>query len=74
MFTESQLCCIKRHFPASPGGQGAEGADSHDVSGRSPADVGEGFRQGTLGVQLVVRHHHGESGGHAKVGEETDEQ
>lgn len=36
--------------------------------------MGEGLRQRAVGVQLVVRHHHGESGGHAEVGEETDEQ
>lgn len=59
---------------ASPSGQGAQGAHSHDVSGRSPAHEGEGLGQRALGVELVVRHHQGESGRHAKVGEEADEQ
>lgn len=36
--------------------------------------MGESLGQRAVCVQLVVRHHHGERGGHAEVGEETDEQ
>lgn len=61
-------------IPSSPGGQSTERTDSHDVSSRTPADKAEGLGQRTLSVQLVVRHHHGESGRHAEVGEKADEQ
>ncbi len=64
----------RKPFPSLPGGQSAERAHSHNVLGRSPAHVGEGLRQRTLGVQLVVRHHQGKSSRHTKVGEKTDQQ
>ena len=58
----------------SPGGEGAQGAHSHDVAGRGPAHVAEGLGEGALRVELVVGHHHGERRRHAEVGEEADEQ
>lgn len=64
----------RKHHCSLPGGQSTKGAHCHDVSGRSPPNVGEGLRQRTVCVQLIVWHHHGESSRYAKVGEEADEQ
>ena len=58
----------------SPGGEGTEGAHSHDVAGRVPVHITEGLWQWALSVQQVVGHHKGESRRHPEVGKETDEQ
>lgn len=70
------LLMCGRELPqlSSPGGESTERSHCHNVSGGSPAHIREGLGQWAVCVQLVVRHHHSQSGGHTKVGKEADEQ
>lgn len=54
--------------------QGTQGANGHRVRRSLPAHVLERHRERTVLVQHVVRHHHSEGGGDAKVCHETNEE
>ena len=57
-----------------PGCKSTEGANSHHISGRVPANVEKSLWQGARRMNLVVGHHEGEWGWDTKICQKADEE